>query len=235
MHLLTWKVIYSFFQQIFTSKLPCAGPCQNTRDILAKKSAQNLCPCDTHVLVRRSSTALFLNVVSDRAGQGWRLGLEAKQGGKGEGSLRRSLLDTDLKDTRKERTCQAEGKAITKALQWAVFSKWQGGQCRRGHTSTRGKARRTSASHCLPHPQSLCEHSTFIALRKLYVTGAPTHLEVKNLKAVLVRRWNGAITLGFLLKHSKIRFHHDGCITQYQPFNCTLKIGEFYGMWNTFW
>lgn len=214
MHLLTWKVIHSFFQQIFTSKLPCAGPCQNTRDIPAKKSGQNLCPGDTHVLVSRgSSTVLFLNVVSDRAGQGWRLGLEAKQSGKGEGSLRRSLLDTDLKDTRKERTCQAEGKAITKALQWAHELCFRSNKEARAEEATPVQEIRQERHqpHTACHtPSPLCEHSTFTALKELYLTGAPTHLEVKNLKAVLVRRWNGAITLGFLLKHSKIRFHHDG-------------------------
>lgn len=38
MHLLTWKVIYSFFQQIFTRNLLCVNkPYQNIRDVISEE------------------------------------------------------------------------------------------------------------------------------------------------------------------------------------------------------
>ena len=38
MHLLTWKVIYSFFQQIFTRNLLCVNKSyQNIRDVISEE------------------------------------------------------------------------------------------------------------------------------------------------------------------------------------------------------
>ena len=76
MHLLIMKS-YSFFQQMFTRNLPCVKPYQNIRDPSMKNTAKISALMTHYVLLGRiKSTVLFLNIVSDRAGQGRPTGLK---------------------------------------------------------------------------------------------------------------------------------------------------------------